>query len=93
MGRISAISLIVFTTTVIASSPETKAQTQPPSDAQRASRHVGAYSPEIEMRAMRMFPWSRQGQQREQWMADQEQRAIANEINRTKPLVYPVNGR
>jgi hypothetical protein len=30
---------------------------------------------------------------RQQWMADQEQRAIANDINRTKPLMYPVSGR
>jgi hypothetical protein len=30
---------------------------------------------------------------RQQWMADQEQRAIANDINRTKPLVYPISGR
>jgi hypothetical protein len=34
-----------------------------------------------------------QESERQQWMADQEQRAIANEINRTKPLLYPVSGR
>jgi hypothetical protein len=55
--------------------------------------YVGAYSPQIEARANRMFPSISQQQEREQWKADQEQRAIANEINRTKPLMYPVSGR
>lgn len=58
-----------------------------------AAPDVGAYSPEIEARANRMFPSMSQSQEREQWKADQEKRAIANEINRTKPLMYPVGGR
>jgi hypothetical protein len=53
----------------------------------------GAYSPQLEARAFRMFPSISQEQERQQWMADQEQRAIANEINRTKPLLYPASGR
>jgi hypothetical protein len=53
----------------------------------------GAYSPQIEARSLRMFTSSSQEQERQQWMAEQEQRAIANEINRTKPLQYPMNGR
>ena len=53
----------------------------------------GAYSAQIEARGLRIFPWASQEQERQQWMADQEQRAIANEINRTQPLLYPVGGR
>ena len=53
----------------------------------------GAYSPQLETRSLRMFPLGSQEQERQQWMADQEQQAIANEINRTKPLQYPVIGR
>jgi hypothetical protein len=53
----------------------------------------GAYSPQIEARAWRMFPSADQNEERERWMAEQEQRAIANDINRTKPLMYPVSGR
>jgi hypothetical protein len=53
----------------------------------------GAYSPQLEARSLRMFPWASQEQQRQQWMADQEQRAIANDINRSKSLLYPVSGR
>jgi hypothetical protein len=49
----------------------------------------GAYSPQLEARSLRMFPDDEA--KRQQWMADQEQRA--NEINRTKPLLYPVTGR
>jgi hypothetical protein len=55
--------------------------------------YLGAYSPQLEARSRRMFPSGSQEQERQQWMADQEQRAIANEINRTKPLQYPVSGR
>jgi hypothetical protein len=54
---------------------------------------LGAYSPQLEARAFRMFPSGSQEQERQQWMADQEKRGIANEINRTKPLLYPVSGR
>jgi len=49
------------------------------------------YTPQAVERARLMFPGDTQRQY--QWLADQEQRAIANEINRTKPLVYPVSGR
>jgi hypothetical protein len=52
----------------------------------------GAYSPQIEARAWRMFPSADQKEERERWMAEQEQRAIANDINSTKPLMYPVSG-
>ena len=63
-------------------------------DKVRAPRpDLGAYSPQLEARAFRMFPSGSQEQERQQWMADQEQRAIANDINRTKPLLYPVTGR
>jgi hypothetical protein len=54
---------------------------------------LGAYSPQLEARSRRIFPSVGQEAERQQWMADQEQRAIANEINRTKPLLYPVSGR
>jgi hypothetical protein len=50
------------------------------------------YGPELEARAQRMFGLS-QTREKEEWMADQEQRAIENKINRTKPLVYPVGAR
>jgi hypothetical protein len=45
------------------------------------------YDEKMWARASRIFPDD--GAKRQQWMADQEQRAI----NRTKPLVYPVSGR
>jgi hypothetical protein len=53
--------------------------------------YLGAYSPQLEARSSRIFPDDEA--KRQQWMADQEQRAIANDINRTKPLLYPVGGR
>ena len=53
----------------------------------------GAYTRQLEARSLRMFPSGSQEQERQQWMAAQEQQAIANEINRTKPLLYPVTGR
>jgi hypothetical protein len=53
----------------------------------------GAYSPQIEARGWRMFPSADQNEERERWMTEQEQRAIANDINRAKPLLYPVSGR
>jgi hypothetical protein len=63
-------------------------------DKVRAPRpNLGAYSPQLEARSLRMFPYGSQEQERQQWMADQEQRGIANDINRTKPLLYPVSGR
>jgi hypothetical protein len=49
----------------------------------------GAYSPALEARSLRIFPWASQEEERQKWMAAQEQRLIANEINRTKPLIYP----
>jgi hypothetical protein len=53
----------------------------------------GAYGAQIEARSRQMFPWISQEQERQRWMAEQEQQAIANDINNTKPLVYPVAGR
>jgi len=49
------------------------------------------YDEKMRARAASIFPDDEA--KRQQWMADQEQRAIANEINRTKPLLYPVSGR
>jgi len=51
------------------------------------------YNSALEARSRQIFPWMSQESQRQQWMADQEQRAIANEINKTKPLLYPMSGR
>jgi hypothetical protein len=52
---------------------------------------------ELEKRSYEVFPkaaWDvDENSRRVQWIVDQEQRAIANEINRTKPLLYPVSGR
>jgi hypothetical protein len=52
---------------------------------------------ELEQRSYEIFPRSAldadENSKRVQWLVDQEQRAIANEINRTKPLIYPVSGR
>jgi hypothetical protein len=52
------------------------------------------HDPELEARAAARFGTgiSQMGD-REQWMAEQEQRAIENDINRSKPLMYPVSGR
>jgi hypothetical protein len=49
----------------------------------------GAYSPTLEARSRRIFPWVSQEEERQKWMAMQEQQLIANGINRTKPLSYP----
>jgi hypothetical protein len=49
------------------------------------------YDEKMRARAALIFPDDEA--KRQQWMADQEQRAIANDINRTKPLQYPVSGR
>jgi hypothetical protein len=56
---------------------------------------VGAFSPVLEARSRAMFGYGNVNseRQRQQWMAEQEQQAIANDINRSKPLIYPVNGR
>jgi hypothetical protein len=55
----------------------------------------GAYSPQLEARSLRIFGQGNVANEprRQQWMADQEQQAIANEINRSKALLYPVSGR
>jgi hypothetical protein len=53
----------------------------------------GAYSPQLEARSRKIFQSVGEERQRQQWMADQEQRAIENEINRSKALLYPVGGR
>lgn len=49
----------------------------------------GHYSAALEARSLRIFPWASQEEERQKWMAMQEQQLIANEINRTKPLIYP----
>jgi hypothetical protein len=52
---------------------------------------------ELEKRSYEIFPRAvldvDENSKRVQWLVDQEQRAIANEINSTKPLIYPVSGR
>jgi hypothetical protein len=50
----------------------------------------GAYSAKLEARSLRMFPWDEQ--ERQKWMAEQERREIANEINSSKPLLFPIRG-
>jgi hypothetical protein len=74
-----------------------QAQPQPPSDyaTPQYQSDPGAYSPQLEARSHKIFGWGNVSTepQRQQWMADQEQRAIENEINRTKALVYPVGAR
>jgi hypothetical protein len=71
------------------------AQPQPPAGYRPPAYQPdpGAYSPQLEARARRLFPGMLADRQRQLWMADQEQRAIENEINRSKALVYPVGGR
>jgi hypothetical protein len=61
----------------------------------RVDDDATGYSPQLEARANAIFGKGNVGNEsaRQRWMADQEQRAIANEINRTKPLLYPVSGR
>ena len=51
------------------------------------------YGPLLEARSRKIFPLNTQEAERQQWMADQEQRAIANDINRSKALIYPMSGR
>lgn len=48
---------------------------------------------EVIYRSHRIFPDGQNESARQQWIVAQKQRAIANEINRTKALIYPVNGR
>jgi len=48
---------------------------------------------ELLYRSHRIFPDGQNESARQQWIVAQKQQAIANEINRTKPLIYPVNGR
>lgn len=48
----------------------------------------GRYSEKLEARSHNMFGYNRE-EERQKWMAEQEQREIANEINRSKPLIYP----
>jgi hypothetical protein len=90
MGRIITLFLAALVTPMIVLlSPEARAQqrTDP------GAADLGAYSPQLEARSRRIFPWASQEQKRQQWMADQEQRAIANDINRTKPQFYPASER
>jgi hypothetical protein len=49
------------------------------------------YSSALEEQSRAIFPHDEE--RRLLWMAEQEQQAIANDINRTKPLIYPVSGR
>ena len=71
------------------SEPQTAGQAQPPAGYRPPAYQPdpGAYGPALEARSRRIFPWISQESERQQWMADQEQRAIANDINRTKPLL------
>jgi hypothetical protein len=50
----------------------------------------------LEQRSYAIFPRAPldadENAKREQWMAQQEQQAIVNEINRSKPLIFPVGG-
>jgi hypothetical protein len=57
----------------------------------RLSTQLGSYAPILEARSRRIFTGSHQESARQRWMAEQEQRMIENEINRSKPLLYPVN--
>ena len=78
---------------------------QPPSElkapqaqqprAWRVDDDATGYSPQLEARANAIFGKGNIGNEaaRQRWMAEQEQRAIENEINRSKALVYPVGGR
>jgi hypothetical protein len=61
----------------------------------RVDDDATGYSPQLEARANAIFGKGNVGNEsaRQRWMADHEQQAIANEINRTKPLLYPVSGR
>jgi hypothetical protein len=52
----------------------------------------GAYSAKLEARALKIFGYNRE-EERQRWMAEQEQREIANQINASKPLLVPVNSR
>jgi hypothetical protein len=81
-----------------------RSELQPVAQAQQRGSSGGAvrvdddatgYSPQLKARANAIFGKGNVGNEsaRQRWMADQEQRAIANEINRTKPLLYPVSGR
>jgi hypothetical protein len=62
--------------------------------------YLGAQEPDkteygqlLEARSRKIFPLNTQEAERQQWMPDQEQRAIANDINRSKALLYPASGR
>jgi hypothetical protein len=48
---------------------------------------------ELEYRSHRIFPDFQNEPARQQWIMAQKQRAIANEINTSKALLYPVSGR
>jgi hypothetical protein len=53
--------------------------------------------PQLDARSKHIFPRAAldadQEALRMQWIVDHEQQATANEINRTKPLQFPVSGR
>jgi hypothetical protein len=61
----------------------------------RVDDDATGYSPQLEARAHAIFGKGNVGNEsaRQRWMADKEQRAIENEINRSKALLYPVGGR
>jgi hypothetical protein len=60
---------------------------------QQAEGDQNGFGVELEKRSRAIYPDIGHEAERQQWMAAQKQRAIANDINRTKPLIYPVNGR
>jgi hypothetical protein len=50
----------------------------------------GAYSSKLEARSFKIFGYSRE-EERQRWMAEQEEREIADQINASKPLLFPVS--
>jgi hypothetical protein len=63
-----------------------------PPGTRRVVREEGdTYDPVLRRRALELYPSDRQA--RLLWMAAQEQQAIQNQINNSKPLIYPVGNR
>jgi hypothetical protein len=81
----------------------TPAQQQRPSGDPWAQRFEDEHGPprtkfantddELEYRSRRIFPDQQNEPARQQWIVAQKQQAIANEINRSKTLLYPASGR
>jgi hypothetical protein len=82
MSRIVSLSLAFLFVSITAAQAQLAPQQRQP------SADPGAYSPQLEARSRKIFPWMSQEAQRQQWMADQERRAIEIEISRTRPLLY-----